>query len=98
MREDRDVKTTIIALSVAALAATPAVPAQGASGRAPALQHQVSKKHHVAAHARPHDMQATGAARGFPGAFGYAPFEPKSYLDRDLEVSGRQAGGMGSGM
>ena len=93
-------KTTIIALSVAALiAATPAVPAQSVPGKAPGLQqHKVSKKHHAGAsgHARPREVQARGAAKGYPGAFGYAPGEPRGYLDRDLEVSGRQAGGGGS--
>jgi hypothetical protein len=87
------VKTTIIALSAAALiAAAPAAPAQGASGRKTALQHQVARKHHVSGHARPREMQAKGAGTG---AFGYAPGEPRGFLDRDLEVSGRQAGGMG---
>jgi hypothetical protein len=90
------VKTTIIALSAAALiAATPAVPAHSVPGQAPGLQHKVSKKHHagVSGYARPREAQAGGAAKGYPGAFGYAPGESHGYLDRDLEVSGRQAGG-----
>ena len=88
-------KTTIVALSAVALLATaPAVLAQGA--RTPGLQHQVSKKHHVSGHARLRAMQARDAAKAHPGAFGYAPGEARGYLDRDLEVSGRQAGGGGS--
>jgi hypothetical protein len=93
------VKTTIIALSAAALiAVAPAVLAQSVPGKAPGPQHMVSKKHHarVAGDARLREMQARGAGKGYPGAFGYAPGEPSSYLDRDLEVSGRQAGGGGS--
>jgi hypothetical protein len=90
------VKTSVIAFSAAALiAAAPAVPAQGGSARPPGLQNEVSKKHHVAGRARPHEMQARGVGNSYPGAFGSAPLEPKGYLDRDLEVSGRQAGGMG---
>ena len=89
-------KTTIIALSATALiAAAPAALAQGVSGSRPSLQHKVSKTHHLAGHARPRHMQVPGVGKGHPGAFGYAPGEPKGYLDRDLEVSGRQAGGMG---
>ena len=92
-------KTTIIALSAAALiAAAPAVLAQSIPGNAPGLQHKVSKTHHarVAGDARPREMQARGVWKGYPGAFGYARGGPSSYLDRDLEVSGRQAGGGGS--
>ena len=89
-------KTTIIALSAAALiVAAPAVPAQGVTSGTPAPRHEVAKKHHVSGHARPLALQAKGTGKGYPGASGYAPFEPKGYLDRDLEVSGRQAGGMG---
>ena len=92
-------KTTLIALSAAALvAAAPAVPAQGGSGKTPALQ--VAKTHHakthhagIFGHARPRAMQTGGAGKGYPGAFGYAPGEPRGYLDRDLEVSGRYASG-----
>jgi hypothetical protein len=90
------VKTSIVALSAAALiAAAPALAAQGV--RTPGLQHQVAKKHakkhHVAGYARPRAMRARDAAKAYPGAFGYAPGEAHGYLDRDLEVSGRQAGG-----
>ena len=94
-------KATIIALSAAALiAAASTVPAQSVPGQAPGLQHKVAKKHHagVSGYARPHEAQARGAGKGYPGAFGYAPGETHGYLDRDLEVSGRQAGGGGSGM
>lgn len=91
-------KTTIIALSVAALiAAAPAVLAQGVPGKTPGLQHKVSKKHHtgVSGYAPLREMQAKGSKKGYPGAFGYAPAQP-SGVDRDLEMS-RQAGGGGGG-
>jgi hypothetical protein len=94
------VKTTIIALSAAALiAAAPAALAQGLQGRTPGLQHNVSKKHHASAsgHALSRGMQARGVGKGYQGAFGYAPGGPSGYIDRDLEVSGRQAGGGGGG-
>lgn len=90
-------KTTIIALSAAALiAAAPAVLAQGVPGKTPAPHHKVSQKHHPGAfgYAPLHEMQARGSKKGYPGAFGYAP-EPGG-LDRDLEAS-RQAGGGGGG-
>ena len=87
-------RTTIIALSAAALiAAAPAMLAQGVPGKTPGLQHKVSKKHHpgISGHARLRGMQAKGSKKGYPGAFGYAPVEP-SGLDRETEMS-RQAGG-----
>jgi len=89
-------KTTIIALSAAALiAAAPAVLAQGVSSKTPALQHKVSKKHHlsVSGYAPLREVQAKGSKKGYPGAFGYAPDEP---IDRDIAAS-RQAGGGGGG-
>jgi len=72
------VKTTIIALSAAALiAAAPAVLARGVPGKTPGLQHKVSKKHHlgVSGYAPLREMQAKGSKKGYPGAFGYAPGE-----------------------
>lgn len=87
-------KTTVIALSAAALiAAAPAVLAQGVPNKIPGLQHKVSKKHHPGAssYALLREMQAKGSKKGYPGAFGYAPGEP-SGLDGDIEMS-RQAGG-----
>jgi hypothetical protein len=90
------VKTTITALSAAALvAAAPAVFAQGVSSKTPALQHKVSKKHHlgVSGYAPQREVQAKGSKKGYPGAFGYAPSE---VLDRETEIT-RKAGG-GSGM
>jgi hypothetical protein len=90
------VKTTIIALSVTALiSAAPAVLAQGASSKSAGLQHKVSKKHPpaVSGHAPRSGMQANGWKRTYPGAFGYAPSEPRDYL---TEMS-RQAGGGGGG-
>jgi hypothetical protein len=91
------VKTTIIALSAAALiAVTPAVLAQGVANKTPGLQHKVSEKHHarISGYAPLREMQAKGSRR-YPGAFGYVPAEP-SGLNRDLEAS-RQAGGGGGG-
>jgi hypothetical protein len=91
------VKTTIIALSVAALiAATPAVLAQGVPGKTPGLQHKVARKHHAGAGYIPlRELQAKGSRKAYPGAFGYVPAEPGG-VDRDLEMS-RQAGGGGGG-
>jgi hypothetical protein len=92
------VKTTIIALSAAALiAAAPAVLAQGVPSKAPGLLHKVSRKHHagVSGYAPLREMQAKGSKKSYPGAFGYAPREPGG-LDRDIESS-RQAGGGGGG-
>jgi hypothetical protein len=90
------VKTTIIALSAAALIAAPATLAQSAASRMPPL-HKVSKQHHrvVSGYASPREMQTMGWKRGYPGAFGYAPGEPRN-RDRDLDAS-RQAGGGGGG-
>ena len=86
-------KTTIIALSAAALiAAAPAVLAQGVTSKAPGL-HKVSKKHHSRGYAALREMQAKGSKKGYPKAFGYAPGD---VLDRETEMS-RQAGGGGGG-
>ena len=89
-------KTTIIALSAVALIAAPAVLAQGAASKTPAL-HKVSKQHHrvVSGYTSQREMQAMSWRRGYPGAFGYAPGEPRS-LNRDIDSS-RQAGGGGGG-
>ena len=87
-------KTTIIALSAAALiAAAPAVFAQGVPSKAPGLPHEVSKKHHlgVPRSAPRRQMQAKGLKQGYPRTFGYAHGE---VLDRDTAMS-RQAGGSG---
>ena len=89
-------KTTIIALSAAALiAAAPAVLAQGVPGKTPSLQHKVSKKNHssVAVYAPLREMQTKGSKNVYPRAFGYARGE---VLDRETEMS-RQAGGGGGG-
>jgi hypothetical protein len=90
------VKTTIIALSAAALtAAAPAVFAQGVPSKTPGLQQKVSKKHHlgVSGYAPQREVQAKGSKRSNPGAFGYAPSEA---LDRETEIT-RKAGGGGGG-
>jgi hypothetical protein len=68
------VKTTIIALSAAALiAAAPAVFVQGVSSKTAGLQHKVSKKLHpgVSGYAPLREMQAKGSKKGYPGVFGY---------------------------
>ena len=91
-------KTTIIALSAAALiAAAPTVLARGVPSKTPGLQHQVSKRHHpgVSGYAPLREMQAKDSKKNYPGAFGYAPGAPNG-LNRDLEAS-RQAGGGGGG-
>ena len=90
-------KTTIIALSAAALiAAAPAVFAQGASNKTPGheMQHKVSKKHHagVSGYAPGRQMQVS-PKRGYPGAFGYAPAAPTDYYS----TGSSQAGGGGGG-
>jgi opacity protein-like surface antigen len=89
-------KTVIIALSAAVLiAAAPAVLAQNVSSKTPDQQHHASKKHPrlVSGYAPSHTMHAKGLKAGYPGAFGYAPSEPKDWA---LEGS-RQAGGGGGG-
>ncbi len=91
-------KTTIIALSAAALiAAAPAVLARGVPSKTPGLQHKVFKKHHpdVSGYAPLRGMQAKDPKKGYPGAFGYAPDDPR-VLDKNIESS-RQAGGGGGG-
>jgi hypothetical protein len=95
--EDRNVKTTIIVLSAAALiAAAPAVFAQGVPGKTPGLQHKASKKHQraVSGYASLPETQAKHSQRGYPRAFGYAPAE---VLDHETEIT-RKAGGGGGGM
>ena len=89
-------KTTIIALSAAALiAAAPAVLAQAVPSKTLGPQHKVAKKHHPSGYAALREMQAKGPKKGYPGTFGYVPGEPRG-LDRDLESS-RHAGGGGGG-
>jgi len=89
-------KTTIIALCAAALiAAAPAVLAQHAPSKAPALQHKVAKKHRpgVSGYLPLREVRTKGSKSGYPKAFGYAPAEP---VDSVIESS-RQAGGGGGG-
>ena len=88
---------TFIVLSAAALVCVATPVAQGAAGKTPGVQHQVSGKHHpgVFRHAPPREIQAAHAKKGYPATFGYAPGAP-SGVDRDLEAS-RQAGGGGGG-
>jgi hypothetical protein len=70
-------KTAIIAL-VALIAAAPAVLAQNVSSKMP-NRHHVSRKHPPvvsAGYASRHAMHA----KSHPGAFGYAPSEPKDFF------------------
>jgi hypothetical protein len=92
------VKTTIIALSAAALIAAPAVLAQGVTSSAPGL-HKVSKKHHsrVSGYAALREMQAKSSKTGDPGASSYAPDERSRFLD-SVRQGGGGGGGGGSGM
>jgi hypothetical protein len=89
------VKTAIITLSAVILIAAPPVLAQNVSSKTPDRHHHVSKKHPrlVSGYAPSHTMRAKGLKTGYPGAFGYAPSEPKDWA---LESS-RQAGGGGGG-
>lgn len=89
-------KATIITFSaVALIAAAPVVLARSVSGKTPHQHHQVSRKHprSIPGYASGHAMNARGSKTSYPGAFGYAPIEPK---DSTLENS-RQAGGGGGG-
>jgi hypothetical protein len=91
-------KTTIIALSAAALvAAAPAALAQGVPGKTPGLQHKVSKKHHpgISGYSQMREMQAKGSKTGYPGASGYASDERSRFLESVRQGGG---GGGGSGM
>ena len=85
-------KTIVIALSAAALIA--AVPVAFAQSSAPAHHHKLSRKHPPNVW---HETKAwnsnSGSKKGYPGAFGYAPAEPR---DQATEMS-RQAGGGGGG-
>lgn len=85
-------KTAITAL-VALIAAAPAVLAQNVPSKTSHQRHHASRTHpHIAAagYAPRHAMHA----KGKPGAFGYAPDEPKDYFYE----SSKNAGGGGSGM
>ena len=97
-------KTAIIALSAAVLiAAGPVVAAQNASSKRQDQQHHASKKHPrvVSGYAPRHAMHVKGFKTGYPGAFGYAPSEPKDYTyenSRNAGGGGGGGGGGGSGM
>jgi hypothetical protein len=92
------VKTTIVAISAAALiAAAPSVFAQGVSSKAPSVQHKVSKKHHpgVSNYATRREMRVKGRTMGYPRAFGYAPGAPP--VVRDMTDISPYGGGGGGG-
>ncbi len=89
-------KITLIALSAALVAAAPAVSVQAASRKAPGheMQHKHAKKHHPAVSG--YALWREPQARGYPGAFGYAPFDP-NVPHRDMTDISSQAGGGGGG-
>jgi hypothetical protein len=87
-------KTAVIALC-ALIVAAPAVLAQNVSSKT--LDHHASKHPRIVSggHAPRHAMRA----KGTPGAFGYAPSEPKDYTyDISRSAGGGGGGGGGSGM
>jgi hypothetical protein len=88
-------KTAITALS-ALIVAAPAVLAQNVSSRTSDPRHHASIKHHrvvSGGHAPRHAMHA----KGYPGAFGYAPSEPKDYTYDNSRNAGGGGGGGGGG-
>jgi hypothetical protein len=100
-KEARKVRTTIIALSAAAvIAAAPGVLAQNVSSKTPDKQHHASKKHPrvVSAYAPGRAMHAKGLKTGYPGASGYTPSDPKDYVYENSRQAGGGGGGGGSGM
>ena len=93
-------KTTIIALSAAAvIAAAPGVLAQNVSNKTPDKQHHASKKHPrvVSAHAPGRAMHANGLKTGYPGASSYTPSGPKDYVYENSRQAGGGGGGGGGG-
>jgi len=94
-------KITIVTLSAVALIVTaPAVLAQNVSNKPPDQHHQTSKKHSqvVSIYAPRHAMHAKSLPAGYPGAFRYAPYEPKDYSLESSRQAGGGGGGGGSGM
>jgi hypothetical protein len=92
-------KSTILALSAAALiAATPTVLARNFS-KAPGQQHKVFKKHAqvVYGYAPWRVVHAKGVNMGYPGAFSVAPSAPKDYTYENSRNAGGGGGG-GGGM
>ena len=96
-------KTTIIALSAAALIATaPAVFAQSVPSKSPSLQHKIAKQRRssLSGHAARPETEATAWRKGYPKAFGYAPAEPSGSLRDMTDISpfgGAGGGGGGTG-
>jgi hypothetical protein len=100
-KEAGQVKTTIIALSAAALiAAAPAVLAQNVSSKTPGQQHKVFKKPQVVTDYAPwRALHAKGVKTGYSGASSYPPSAPKDYTyDNSRNAGGGGGGGGGSGM
>ena len=93
-------KTTIIALSAAALiAAAPAVLAHDVSNKTSDQHHKVFKKRSTVGfgYAPWRAVHATGVRPGNSGGFGYAPSLPKDYTYENSRQAGGGGGG-GSGM
>ena len=99
-KEAGKVKTTIIALSAAALiAAAPAVLAQNVSSKTPDQQHKVFKKRPqvVTGYAPWRGVQTKGVKTGYPGASSYPPSAPKDYTYENSRNAGGGGGGGGGG-
>jgi hypothetical protein len=88
-------KLSVIALSTAVVIAfAPAVFAQGVSSKTPGHQMQKYGKkagHRASNYAPGHRMQAYRSKTGYPGAFGYAPGEPRDITD--ITTKGGGGGG-----
>ena len=94
-------KTTIIALSAAALiAAAPGVLAQNVSSKTPDQQHKVTKKRPqvVTGYAPWRVVHAKGVKTGYPGASSYPPSAPKDYTYENSRNAGGGGGGGGGGV
>src|SRR5215469_7715488 len=91
-KEAEKMKTTIVALSTAALiVAAPAVLAQNVSSKTPDQHHKVFKKHPkvVSGYAPWH----ASVKMGYQGTFGYAPSAPKDYTYEQSRMGGGGGGG-----
>ncbi len=93
-------KIAIIVLSASALIATaPAALAKDASTRTPALHHKILKRHSagVSGYDPWRQVQARGPKRGYSGAYGYTPDQPKDYTYENSSRAGGGGGGGGGG-
>jgi hypothetical protein len=89
-------KLAVIGLSIAAvIVSAPAVLAQDASSKTPGhatQKHGKKAGHHASGYATGHRMHANRSKTGYPGAFGYAPTEPRDITD--IATQGGGGGGM----